>query len=65
MPMYDFKCGSCGFVASRLVRVMDAAKGVSCQKCHKHAERILSMPTAPPVLKGTGYYQTDFKGKST
>jgi len=64
MPMYDFKCSKCGFVASRLVRVMDAAAGVSCQKCQGHADRILSMPTHPPVLKGTGFYQTDFKGGS-
>jgi putative FmdB family regulatory protein len=62
MPIYAYKCASCGFVQDEMLKVSDAPLTV-CPSCGKadYAKQV----TAPGfALKGTGWYATDFKGGS-
>jgi len=60
MPIYAYKCVSCGFAQDEMQKVSDAMLTV-CPSCGKadYAKQV----TAPGfALKGTGWYATDFKG---
>jgi len=60
MPIYAYKCASCGFAQDEMLKVSDAPMTVcpSCGAAH-YAKQV----TAPGfALKGTGWYATDFKG---
>ena len=63
MPIYEYKCSSCGNVSEVIQKFSDAPLEV-CKKCGGHLERLLS----PPGLhfKGSGWYVTDYakSGKS-
>lgn len=64
MPIYDFQCKECGHVQEQLTSISESSKLRTCPSCGKKAfEKVLSMPTSAPILKGTGFYQTDFRGK--
>jgi putative FmdB family regulatory protein len=60
MPIYAYKCASCGFAQDEMQKVSDMPLTVcpSCGQVH-YAKQV----TAPGfALKGTGWYATDFKG---
>jgi len=60
MPIYTYKCASCGFAQDEMQKMSDASLTV-CPSCGKadYAKQL----TAPGfALKGTGWYATDFKG---
>lgn len=60
MPIYAYRCGSCGFEQDVLQKVSDAPLTV-CPECK--AETFGKQLTAPGFqLKGSGWYATDFKG---
>lgn len=59
MPLYDFKCDECGHAFEQLVK-SDATVG--CPQCSGVATKQISAP-GKPVFKGSGFYETDFKGK--
>lgn len=62
MPIYAYKCASCGFSQDEMQKVSDALL-TACPSCGKaeYAKQV----TAPSfALKGTGWYATDFKGGS-
>jgi len=62
MPIYAYKCASCGFAQDEMLKVSDAPLTM-CPSCGKadYAKQV----TAPGfALKGTGWYATDFKGGS-
>jgi putative FmdB family regulatory protein len=60
MPIYAYRCGSCGFEKDVLQK-LSAAPLSSCPKCN--AEAFAKQLTAPGFhLKGSGWYATDFKG---
>lgn len=62
MPIYAYKCGACGFAKDVLQKVSDA-QITKCPSCGE--ERFSKQLTAPGFqLKGTGWYATDFSGKS-
>ena len=62
MPIYAYKCTSCGFVQDEMQKVSDAPLCV-CPSCGQAA--YAKQVTAPGfALKGTGWYATDFKGGS-
>lgn len=62
MPIYAYRCGSCGFEKDVLQKMSDAPLTV-CPECK--AETFTKQLTAPGFqLKGSGWYQTDFKGGS-
>jgi putative FmdB family regulatory protein len=64
MPIYAYRCDSCGARKDVLQKVSDAAL-TSCPECG--AESFRKELTAPAFqLKGSGWYVTDFRdnGKS-
>ncbi|MET1114912.1 MAG: FmdB family zinc ribbon protein [Comamonas sp.] len=62
MPIYAYKCGSCGYAKDVLQKMSDAAL-TQCPACN--AQAFSKQLTAPGFqLKGTGWYATDFKNGS-
>ncbi len=60
MPIYAYRCGSCGFEKDVLQKISDAPLS-TCPECS--AESFSKQLTAPGFqLKGSGWYATDFKG---
>ena len=63
MPIYAYKCGSCGHAKDVLQKVSDAPLTV-CPSCG--AESFGKQVTAAGFqLKGSGWYVTDFRGGNT
>jgi putative FmdB family regulatory protein len=61
MPIYEYRCGSCGHELDELQKLADAPL-TDCPKCGKPTlTRLVS--AAGFQLKGTGWYATDFSGK--
>ena len=59
MPIYEYRCGACGFQKEYLQRITDA-RLTDCPECGKPA--LNKMVTAAGFqLKGSGWYATDFK----
>ena len=63
MPIYAYKCESCGFAKDVLQKISDAPLA-DCPTCGKPAFK-KQLTAAGFQLKGTGWYATDFKGGST
>lgn len=60
MPIYEYKCSSCGFAKDCMQKVNDAPLTV-CPECGR--ETFSKQLSAPGFqLKGSGWYATDFKG---
>lgn len=60
MPIYAYKCESCGFAKDVLQKMSDAPLEV-CPSCSQSAFK-KQLTAAGFQLKGTGWYATDFKG---
>ena len=45
MPLYEYRCGACGAVTSRLASVAAIAPTVECERCPGVAARIVSRPS--------------------
>ena len=62
MPIYEYICGSCNHELDALQKVSDDPL-VHCPTCGEpRLKRKLSAPRFR--LKGSGWYETDFKGKN-
>ena len=60
MPIYEYKCTSCGHQQEYLQKVSDPQQ-TRCPACGQ--ETYTKMVTAAGFqLKGSGWYATDFKG---
>jgi putative FmdB family regulatory protein len=63
MPIYAYKCGSCGHAKDVLQKISDAPL-TTCPACG--AEAFGKQLTAAGFqLKGSGWYATDFRGGSS
>ncbi len=63
MPIYAYKCGSCGHAKDVLQKISDAPLTV-CPACG--AEAFSKQLTAAGFqLKGSGWYATDFKNSGS
>ncbi len=61
MPIYEYRCSSCGHQQEFMQKVSDPQLTV-CTKCNKPT--FTKMVTAAGFqLKGSGWYATDFKSK--
>jgi putative FmdB family regulatory protein len=60
MPIYEYRCGNCGFEKEYLQKLADPAI-TDCPACGKPQMAKL-VSAAGFQLKGTGWYATDFKG---
>ncbi|NMG63867.1 zinc ribbon domain-containing protein [Azoarcus indigens] len=65
MPIYEYRCESCGYQKEHLQKMSDAPLS-TCPSCGKESYTKL-LSAAGFQLKGSGWYATDFKnggGKS-
>jgi putative FmdB family regulatory protein len=60
MPIYEYRCSSCGHELEALQKFSDAPLA-TCPSCHKEA-LVKKVSAAGFQLKGSGWYATDFKG---
>lgn len=63
MPIYAYKCESCGHAKDVLQKISDEPLSM-CPACGAAAFR-KQLTAAGFQLKGSGWYATDFKGAST
>ena len=63
MPIYDYRCDSCGFQKEHLQKMSDDPL-TTCPSCNANSYR-KQLSAAGFQLKGTGWYATDFKGSSS
>ena len=62
MPIYEYQCPQCDHKFDRLQKI-DAPREIPCVACDcLHAIRLTSMPSFR--LKGSGWYETDFKSSN-
>jgi putative FmdB family regulatory protein len=62
MPIYAYKCGSCGHAKDVLQKISDPALS-TCPACGA-GEFAKQITAAGFQLKGSGWYATDFRGGS-
>jgi len=63
MPIYEYRCSSCGFQKEYLQKINDPVMSV-CPECSKSTfSKMLS--AAGFKLKGSGWYATDFKNSGS
>ncbi len=65
MPLYRYKCGSCGSEFTVLVRQRSDGDDIVCPDCgSRHTQKVVSRVAIQ--FKGSGYYKTDYarRGKS-
>ena len=61
MPIYEYECEKCGEVIERFQNFSDKPLK-KCENCSGKLHKIISQSTFH--LKGTGWYVTDYAGKS-
>jgi putative FmdB family regulatory protein len=61
MPIYEYRCASCGHQQEFLQKVSDAPQTV-CPRCGE-ASLAKMLTAAGFQLKGSGWYATDFRNK--
>lgn len=62
MPIYEYQCESCGHQMEKLQKMSDDPLK-DCPECNESSLRKL-VSAAAFKLKGTGWYETDFKDNS-
>lgn len=62
MPIYEYECKACSKV-QEVMQKMDAPAPVECEACHQ-GPLVKLMSRTAFVLKGAGWYVTDFRGGS-
>jgi putative FmdB family regulatory protein len=63
MPIYEYRCSSCGHELEALQKLSDAPLS-TCPSCK--ADTLVKLVSAAWFqLKGSGWYATDFKGGGT
>ena len=62
MPIYEYECEQCGVRFERLQRMSDDAL-TECPECCGHVHRV--MQPVGVIFKGSGFYVTDNRGKSS
>jgi putative FmdB family regulatory protein len=62
VPLYEYKCLKCG----RNTEKIEPVSGPHLRKCPHCGGKVESVITAPSIqFKGTGWYVTDYAGKSS
>ncbi len=63
MPIYEYECHACGHRLEKLQKISDQ-RLTDCPACEEPALRKLVSPVAFR-LKGSGWYETDFKDEKS
>ncbi len=61
MPLYEYQCQSCDDISEVIQRMSDPPLS-TCEKCGGELKKLLSAPAFK--FKGSGWYVTDYAGKS-
>ena len=61
MPIYEYRCSSCG-TQKDVMQKMSEAPLTKCPECGQESF-VKQLSAAGFQLKGNGYYATDFKNK--
>jgi putative FmdB family regulatory protein len=62
MPVYEYECEQCGVRFERLQRMADQSLA-ECPECGGRVHRV--MQPVGVIFKGSGFYVTDHRGKSS
>jgi len=62
MPIYEYQCEACGTVSEIMQKMSDSAPE-TCSSCGEKNQMHRLISRTSFVLKGTGWYETDFKDK--
>jgi putative FmdB family regulatory protein len=60
VPIYEYRCGSCGKITEALQKFSDPPLS-ECPRCKGGLHKLISHTTFH--LKGSGWYVTDYAGK--
>ncbi|MBU0474273.1 MAG: zinc ribbon domain-containing protein [Bacteroidetes bacterium] len=63
MPTYDYKCKECG-ITFELFQKMSDEPIQNCIECNGEVKRLIGSGLTP-IFKGSGFYETDYKSKSS
>ncbi len=64
MPTYEYKCNNCGYIFEAFQSIKENPLKI-CPKCNKNALKRLISGGAGLIFKGSGFYLTDYKKKSS
>lgn len=64
MPIYEYQCSNCGHHLEEL-QSMSEAPLLKCPKCGKDTLQRLIGGGGGLIFKGSGFYLTDYKNKSS
>lgn len=59
MPIIEYKCDECNEIRERLERNNKPYGSMECEKCGAKMSKMLS--SSHFILKGNGWYKTDYK----
>jgi len=63
MPTYEYRCRECDHEFEEVQRIT-APSEATCPECdHEDCQRLMSKTSF--VLRGTGWYATDYKGQGS
>jgi putative FmdB family regulatory protein len=62
MPIYEYECLSCGLTTEAMQKFSDEPLA-ACTECGGRLKKLISNTSF--VLKGTGWYKTDYATKSS
>jgi len=63
MPIYEYKCQDCGSIFEHFQKISD--KELDLCKCCSRGKVKKLISSSGFRLKGSGWYETDFKNKSS
>lgn len=63
MPTYDYKCEKCGKHFEIFHSISEKKKDCPDPKCDGKLQRLMSKGSGF-ILKGSGFYETDYKNKT-
>lgn len=49
MPVYEYRCASCGKQFDKFVTLAGVDEGFTCEVCQKRCEKLISLPARPHV----------------
>jgi len=65
MPTYEYECLNCGYKFESFEKISDIPFYKDCPRCGKNKAKRLISNGAGLIFKGTGFYVTDYKKKTT